>query len=931
MKRLLNFFAEHPWWVLTALLLVSVAAATQLGKVELRISADELLVRDDPERAYFQEIREQFGDDEVALLVLSDDDVMAPAKLEQLRDVLDQLESLPCVSRVESLFSIPHLRSVDGYLKTDPYIDDLPETRAEAQAILEAALESPFVRNVLLSADGDVMAVGIVLDEEMQIDEFNVTRSIDGITRGLEDVYDDVFVIGFPHVRIEIADKLAEEQGQLFPLAVAALLIALFILLRQVLDILIPVLTSGLSILWTLGLMGATGIPLNVVTSIVPILLVIVGSTEDIHLLSEFRRGQRMGLDTGKAVNHMVKKMGRTVLLTFVTTYAGFLSIGLSGIEVLWQFGIVASTGLLLNFVITVSLIPALLRLAGHWRLGSRRPSTDDIGCRWADRYWRFLYKRRWWVVLVVTVVTVVAAAGMRHINLNHNAVDNLATDSRLRAQVQKVNDELAGMESFSVVLESGIEDTFLKVRYLEELAEIQAFIDERGFARATTSFADYLALMNGVFQELGGPELPTNDDEIYELMIFLDHGHVKEYVSETYDRARILVRHNISAAGELQAFVNDLEVFLDEHLDAGLSARITGDSVLTLSATSSLISGQLQSIGVLLLFVALIISLLFTDWRVGLMAVLPNAFPVVVLFGFMGYSGIPLNIGTAMAAAIAIGLAVDDTMHFMLRYNQELRSSKSQLNAMRLTIRGETLPVVSTSVALMAGFLVFSLSDFEPVAQFGILSALVIGTALVADFVITPLVMSSLRLVTLWDLLSPRMRQQVIPKSPLFRGMRPLQIRRFILSSGVQHYATGDFIFRRGDESNELYLVMTGAVEVCVTEDGEGCGRVVVGEFGSGELFGDVALLAQEPRQTDAVALANTTLLVLTREAIHSTYLLHPYLATRLFRNLSVDISRRWVRMVAQTKKTRETGAKKPEEMMDDKEKLVLPPKGND
>jgi hypothetical protein len=122
----------------------------------------------------------------------------------------------------------------------------------------------------------------------------------------------------------------------------------------------------------------------------------------------------------------------------------------------------------------------------------------------------------------------------------------------------------------------------------------------------------------------------------------------------------------------------------------------------------------------------------------------------------------------------------------------------------------------------------------------------------------------------------------------------------------------------------------MTGAVEVCVTEDGEGCGRVVVGEFGSGELFGDVALLAGEPRQTDAVALANTHLLVLTREAIHSTYLLHPYLATRLFRNLSVDISRRWVRMVEQTRKTRETGAERPEEMMDDKEKLVLPPKGN-
>lgn len=929
MKRLLNFFAAYPWWVLAAILLISAGAATQLGKIEVHISADELLVRDDPERVFFNQIRARFGDDEIALLVIEDDDLIAPAKLAVLREVIDQLESLPCVDRVESLFSIPHLRSVDGYLKTDPYLDEIPETDEAAREILKQALESPFVKNTLLSPDGRVMAIAIVLDEEMQIDELNVTRSIDGITRGLDKVYGEVFTIGFPYVRIEIADKVREEQGKLFPLAVAALLIALFVLLRQVLDILTPVLTSGISILWTLGLMGATGIPLNVVTSIVPILLVIVGSTEDIHLLSEFRRGQRMGLDTGKAVNHMISKMGRTVLLTFITTYIGFLSIGLSGIEVLWQFGLVASTGLLLNFLITVSLIPALLRLAGQWRFRSQRPSTDDIGCRWADRYWRFLNGHRWWVFALVGLVTVVAANGIRQITLNHNAIDNLASDSMLRVQVNKVNEQLAGMESLSIILSSGIEDTFLKVRYLEELAEIQAFVRESGLSKSTTSFADYLALMNGVFQELDGPEMPTNDDEIYELMIFLHHDHLKDYVSETFDTARILVRHNISTAGELQAFVDDLNAFIEKELDPGLSARITGHSVLALSATRSMIEGQLKSIVLLLLLVVLIVALLFTDWRVGVIAVLPNAFPVLVLFGVMGYAGIPLNIGTAMAAAIAIGLAVDDTMHFMLRYNQELKSSKSQLNAMRLTIRGETLPVVSTSVALMAGFMVFGLSDFEPVAQFGMLGALVIGTALVADFAITPLVMSSLRLVTLWDLLSPRMRQQIIPKSALFRGMRPWQIRRFILSSGVQRFASGDYIFRRGDESNELYLVMTGAVEVCITEEGEKCGRVVVGEFGSGELFGDVALLAQESRQTDAVALAGTTLLVLTREAIDSTSKLHPYLATRLFRNLSVDISRRWVRMVERTKRTRKTGQTEPEEMVDGKEKMVLPPAG--
>ena len=923
MQRLLNFFSAHPWWVLAVLLLVSVGAATQLEHVRVHVSADELLVIDDPERVYFEKMRRLFGDEEVILLVLEDRAPLAPDKLEVLKDIIGQLEAMPFVDRVESLFTIPHLRSVDGYLKTDPYLVKLPESAEAGEAILQQALQSPFVRNVLLSPDGRMMAAAIVLDKALEEDEYAVAAGVDEAIQGLAGVYDDFFAIGSPYVRIEIANKLGEEQGELFPLAVAALLIALFILLRQFVDILTPILTSGMSILWTLGLMGIVGIPLNVVTSIVPILLIIVGSTEDIHLLAEFRRAQKAGLDSSGALVHMAAKMGRTVLLTFLTTFAGFLSIGLSHIEVLSQFAVVASAGLLLNFVITIALIPALLRLTGSWRFGSAISPAGDRGLIWAETYWRGLRRHRTAVVVLIGVIAVAASLGMPRIHLNHNAIDNLASDSRVRSQVTQVNEHLAGMESISIIVTSGIEDTFLKVRYLDELAEVQSFIAEQGAAKSTTSFTDYLALMNGVLQEIDEPRMPVNDDEVYELMIFLDHDHVKGYVSEDYSTARILVRHDISSTRALQDFVDELRAFIETELDAGLEARITGDSMLTLSATRAMIAGQLQSVVLLLVFVVLIISILFTDLKVGLLAALPNVFPVIVLFGVMGYADIPLNVGTTMAAAIAIGLAVDDTMHFMLRYNQELKSSKSQSRAMRLTIRGEALPVISTSVALMAGFLVFVLSDFPPVAQFGILSALVIGTALVADFVITPLVISALRLVTLWDLLSAKVRQQVIPQSALFQGMRPWQIRRFVLSSALLEFGPGEYVFRRNEPSDELYLVMRGAIEVSVPKE-DGSGRILIDHFGSGEIFGDVALLARDPRHADAVTLVPTCVLVLNRESIRNTILYHPFLGARLFLNLAVDISRRWVRFV---EKTRQADNKTETERPAEDRRTALPP----
>jgi hypothetical protein len=309
------------------------------------------------------------------------------------------------------------------------------------------------------------------------------------------------------------------------------------------------------------------------------------------------------------------------------------------------------------------------------------------------------------------------------------------------------------------------------------------------------------------------------------------------------------------------------------------------------------MVMGQVQSIALLMFIVLVIMSALFADIKVGLLALVPNVFPVILLFGVMGYFDIPLNIGTAMAAAIAIGLAVDDTLHFMLRYNEELKSAKSQKRAMRSTLDSEALPMIATSLALTAGFLVFTQSDFQPVAQFGALSALVILSALVADFTITPLAIAALRLVTLWDLLSLELREEVIGKSLLFQGMRPWQVRRFILSSAMLRVHAGEAVFRAGDTSNAMYLVMTGAVEIHLRKPNSE--DIVVERFLAGDLFGDVALLAGKPRRTDAIASLDTSLLLLTQEGIQNTTRWYSSIAARLFLNLSTDISHRLLRMI--------------------------------
>jgi len=218
----------------------------------------------------------------------------------------------------------------------------------------------------------------------------------------------------------------------------------------------------------------------------------------------------------------------------------------------------------------------------------------------------------------------------------------------------------------------------------------------------------------------------------------------------------------------------------------------------------------------------------------------------------------------------------------------------------------------------LIAGFLVFAQSDFKPIAQFDQLSALVIFAALIADFIITPITISSLRLVTLWDLLSLQLREEVISKSILFRGMEPRQIRRFILSSRVLQYPSGKTVFNKQDKADDMFMIMTGRVEIRVSKsandteacalaninpsDGGGTFELTIEEFGPGDIFGDIALLAGSERHSHAIATEATSLLLLSRENIETSTADYPRIAAKLFFNLSTHISQRFIRLISQS-----------------------------
>jgi predicted RND superfamily exporter protein len=813
MTKLLNLCARYPLRVLLLIGLFSLIFAVPLPDLRIEVTPTSLVADSDPDARFHAETQRRFGATDVMVLALQDPDLFRPQLLKDIAEAVARIEALPFVDGSLSLFNLRDGHNEEGELRFRAYLDPLPETPEAARAIPRQALGNPFIAGNLLSADGRTLAVNIRLKPEAATDR-EIAAAVEAAVAPLRERVDTLFVLGTPQVDAALSDYIVRDQQRIVPMALGALLLVLWLALGRFQVLVMPLSTALLSVLWILGFMAWLDIPLHVLTAIVPALLLIVGSTEDVHLLAAYLAARGEGDAPREAIERMARHTGLAVFLTFLTTYLGFLSVGLNEVRYLREFGLVASTGLLFNFVITVTLIPALLALLPDRGKGFAR-SRENLFLELAN--WSFRHFARYPLRVLagaslLGLVALYAASGLR---VDSDTLGYLPGDAPIHEQARFLHRELAGIGSLEVVVDSRIEGTFQRLRYLEQVQRLQQFLQQDDRFDKVLSLVDYAMLLNRLMD--GRPddplELPVEDYLLQEFLALAGREQVRPLVNEDYSRLRLLVRHGLTGSDEVLAAVRDIENFAAGHLDSALAVRVTGSSYLSALAADSLAVGQAQSLLLMLLVIFLLVALLFVDLRAGLIALLPNLLPVLIVFAVMALAGVPLNTGTAMVAAIAVGISIDDTMHFLVRYRQEMRQSPSYRLAVFSTLEEEVRPILSTSVALAMGFGVLWLSSFPPVAHFGALSALVMLLALLTNLILTPALLVFVRLSTAWDLLEAGQRQRLVSGSTLFRGLNGYQVRKLMAISRQQDLRDGERLLLSGSRS-QLCLVLDGALK---------------------------------------------------------------------------------------------------------------------
>jgi uncharacterized protein len=808
MHRVIAFAADYPRLILTLLLLSTLLATLQALRVQVSFSADVLIPSHGPAWSAYDETVRTFGSSDRVIVVVGDAHLFAPAILARVREAVERLAALPFVEGTDSLFSFKRgKQDRDEVVHFLPYLGQIPASAASAVAIRDEALTDPFVTGNLLSTDGRSLAINVRLkpDDSGGRRDRAVVDAIDRAIAPLRAQVDEVFALGRPQVGNYISNLIVHDQLFILPISLIALIFTLWVMLGRWQGVLLPLMTAAMSVIWTLAFMATLGVELNVVTSVVPLLLVVVGSTEDVHLLAAYFDARRSGDKSRPAIEAMASATGLAVLLTFATTYLGFLSITLNDIGLLRQFGLVASSGLLFNFVITILGVPAALALAGEVSKHAR-PRPVERYRSIASALFRLTSRHRKSILIGSALLLILGAIGASGLRVNNDYMDYLPADAPIVEQVQRLHSELAGVEHFDLVMAGGIEGTFERVRYLREIAKLQRFLDGTGLFDKTQSFADIVREANRVMQGMapGERQLPEDDAVVRELLLFLDGDYLDSYVNKDLSVTRLGVRHGITATSELADAIGSVEAFIESAIDPALKVTLTGKSILAQQAADSLAMGQAESLVLVIVVIFLVIAALFVNPKAGLLAVIPNLLPVVILFGVMGFAGIPLNTGTSMVAAIAIGISVDDTMHFMVRYHHEMAQQPSTEAAILATMEREAGPIMATSMALMLGFGTLAFSSFPPVVHFGLLGAMVFALALAATFLVTPILLARVRLVRVWDLLSVQVKARLMDRCTLFHGKRHFQVRRLIAMCGRRRFEAGDYIIRQGGNTDE-------------------------------------------------------------------------------------------------------------------------------
>ena len=710
--------------------------------------------KDDPVYLSYERFRAEFGGQRTLLVALESDRLFTAEGLEFIRQLTGDIERVDTVERVQSLATANIVRSLpadpgsgdEGGIEVQPLLGE----RSDAAEVRRRALNDPLLRGDLVSPDGRVTVIAVSFDED-RIDDVRgavierIHRLIDPrLPDGMRAYYNGSVEISETYNRVTLANMQT-----LTPPIVALTLFAIYFMFRswRITGLLmIAVVISGI---WTLGLYVLMGFTYNVLTSMLPPLVMILAIADDVHIVQHFNHELRVTGSKEHAFRSSVQHLFVPLLGASATTALGLASLATSDVVAVRAFGLGAAVGVMVDFVMSLVLVPTLLMLL---KPGTEVAPQERYLLAPMQRVAGFSMRYARQVVVVTVALLAVAATGVQWLRVDTNHVNFFADDHPLHQSATVIDRQLSGIYSFNILLE-GEPDSMKTPDALRRMEELRVRLERLPFVRKVVSVADYVKRVN---RELNGGDaalavVPESADAIaQELFVFglSDDGRreLERVVASDYSRAQISVKLASMSSDLVFEQINQAEkeaaaVFAG----SAIVPTVTGSGRLFSTLDHYIVVSQLSSFATAFATVFAVIFVVFRSARFGLLAIIANALPVCAVLGLMGWLGISLNVATVMVASVALGIVDDDTIHFIGRFRREAAAGVGTEAAIVAATMHEGRASLTTAIINSLGYGIMVFSSYKPTAWFGGLLALTMIVAFLTEVLVVPAVITLL------------------------------------------------------------------------------------------------------------------------------------------------------------------------------------------
>ena len=753
-SKLPHIILKYRLLLMAFLLIFTVFMGYQARDVKMAYNFNTAVPHTDPIYQDFLDFKEKFGEDgNILVLGVKDSGLYKLRNFKRYRQLDKDLKAINGITNVISLASLQKMvkDTENRSFTLAPVFDVLPTTQKALDTLLQEAKNIRFYEGQLLNPENGATLLLITMDRQVlnSAKRNDVVENIRALGKSFEtDTNIQLHYSGMPYVRSIMQAKTDGELKLFIALSIAITALILFLFFRSWTAVVFPLIIIAVVVTWVLGTVGILDYKINVLTGLIPSIIVVIGIPNSIYLLNKFHQEYAKHGNKAKALSRMIRKIGLVTLITNFTTAVGFLVLTTTDIKLLKEFGFVAGINILATFIVSIVLIPGIFSYLPAPNPKQLKHLQFKILGRVLTILDLLVHRHRYRIFGGTVIILVISIIGVLKMYSVSYMVDDIPEESRLKQDLFFFEENFSGVMPLEILIDFGKPKSTLNTRNLRKVERLEKVLGSIEHVSQPVSIVSFAKAVRQAYYHGNATRysLPSPSDRS-SILSYLSKqqdssGLLNSFVDSTGQVMRVSLKMADVGSTKMDSLVTHvIQPGIDKAFEGTeVKTSITGSTLLFIKGNKFLIENLRFSLLLAFGIIAVIMAILFANFRMIIISLIPNLVPLILTAGIMGYFGIPLKPSTALIFSIAFGISVDDSIHFLAKYRQELFANKFFVPiAISHSIKETGASMIYTSIVLFFGFVIFVFSDFGGTVALGVLTSLTLLFAMLTNLTLLP------------------------------------------------------------------------------------------------------------------------------------------------------------------------------------------------